>query len=496
MLRIRVVKTASGAKAVQVIYYHNRKRKIFKHIGSANSESELAVLKSIALDLINNYSPALPFDGETKSDNLLLLDKSEFIGVYYSLFYEVISGVIAKLGFDTIKKSFLLDLVIMRIMEPASKLRSIELMESYFGREHLRQNYYKEALKWATIKPQVEKCAVEFARREYGFNYDLLFYDVTTLYFEAFNEDELRRNGFSKDNKFQQPQILIGLMVNQDGFPIAYEIFSGNTFEGHTMIPIVKKFIEKHQIKDFTVVADAAMISAENVKLLSKNNISYIVGARLANVGAKLIDQIDKTLPRKDGESIRIKTDNGFLICSFSTTRFRKDRYEMEKQIERAKSTIKDPSKRKKLKFTKSNGEVMELNKALIDKTEKLLGIKGYYTDLDEKTASNQFIIERYHELYKIEHAFRISKNDLQTRPIFHFKEDPIQLHVLLCFMALAVSRHIELKTQKSIRRVITELKKITDARIINHITGKELRIRAKLTPEIIGILKLLNLSH
>jgi hypothetical protein len=162
----------------------------------------------------------------------------------------------------------------------------------------------------------------------------------------------------------------------------------------------------------------------------------------------------------------------------------------MEKQIERAKYIINHPSKNKKLKFTKSNGQNIELNQKLIDKTQKLLGIKGYYTNLEETTADNKTIMERYHELYKIEQAFRMSKSDLQTRPIFHYKEEPIKLHLLICFMALVVSKHIELQTNISIRKFIHESKKITDARLKNKITGKELTIRANLTNSIIEILR------
>ena len=132
----------------------------------------------------------------------------------------------------------------------------------------------------------------------------------------------------------------------------------------------------------------------------------------------------------------------------------------------------------------------MQLNQKLIDKTEKLLGIKGYYTNLEESVAENNTIIERYHELYKIEQAFRISKSDLQTRPIFHYKEEPIKLHLLICFMALVISKHIELQTNTSIRKFIHQCKKITDARLENKITGKEIRIRANLTQEVTEILR------
>jgi transposase len=222
----------------------------------------------------------------------------------------------------------------------------------------------------------------------------------------------------------------------------------------------VNKFIKKNTIKNFTIVADAAMISDENVIGLRKNNINYIVGARLGNLSHEIIMQIDKDLIREDGKSIRLQTDKGYLICSYSSVRYRKDKYEMEKQIERAKQMVESPSRSKKLKYTTSRGQKIELNEKLIDKNKKLLGVKGYYTDLEENEVSNQTIIERYHELYKIEQAFRISKSDLQTRPIFHFKEEPIKLHVLICFIALVLSKHIELQTNASIKRFIHECKK------------------------------------
>jgi hypothetical protein len=283
MLHIRVVKTASGANAVQVVFYKNRKRFIFKHIGSSTNNSELESLKLVAKDVIKNFNPEIPLFEETKLDNLLYLDKTEFLGVYATFLYEIISGLISQIGLDRIRKKLLLDLVTIRIVEPASKLRSIELLKNYFGIKHRRQSYYQSAPQWLLLKEKIEDIVVEFAKSNYAFDFDLLFYDVTTLYFETFEEDELRRNGFSKDNKSQQPQILVALMVTKEGFPIAYSIFSGNTFEGHTIIPVVNGFIKKHAVKEFTVVADAAMISTTNIQALLSNNINYIVGARLGN---------------------------------------------------------------------------------------------------------------------------------------------------------------------------------------------------------------------
>lgn len=490
MYKIRQIKYATNSVSIQVYKIENRKRVIVRHIGTARNDQEKAELISLANDFIEKLSSQLALFDESQSDNFMYLNQTEFIGIYYTFFYELISKIAITIGFDKIKNPLLLDLVIMRMFEPASKLRSIVLLQEYFGIRHRRQNYYAHAPGWLALKSKAEGIALAFARKHYSFNFDLLFYDVTTLYFETFEEDELRKNGFSKDNKSQQPQILVALMVTKEGLPIAYEVFAGNTFEGHTIIPVVKRFIDKYKVKEFTVVADAAMISAENILALKDNSIYYIVGARLGNIPNDLVTEIDKSIPREDGKNIKLKTDNGYLICSYSSIRHRKDKYEMEKQIEKAKFIINNPSKSKKLKFTKSNGQNIELNEKLIEKIQKLLGIKGYYTNLEEAVADNNTIIARYHELYKIEHAFRISKSDLQTRPIFHYKEEPIKLHLLICFMALVISKHAELCTSISTREFIHQCKKVTDARLKNMLTGKEIKIRANQTSAATSILQ------
>jgi transposase len=494
MYKIRQIKYSTNSVSIQVYKIENRRRVIVRHIGTARNDEEKIALLSLANSFIEKASKQLYLFDTNDSNTILNLNQTEFVGVHYTFLYELISKLIITIGFDKVMNNLLVDLTILRMIEPASKLRSIELLEEYFGIKHRRQNYYDAAPNWLNLKSKIEHISLNFAKAKYSFNFDLLFYDVTTLYFESFEEDDLRKNGFSKDSKSQQPQILVALMVTKEGFPIAYEVFAGNTFEGHTIIPVVKRFIIENNIKKFTVVADAAMISVDNVLALKENAINYIVGARLGNLSNELTEEIDKKITRENGKDIRIKTSNGYLICSYSSLRYRKDKYEMEKQIEKATFILNNPSKKKKPKFTKSNGESITLNQKLINKTQKLLGIKGYYTDLEESVVDNKKIIERYHELYKIEQAFRVSKSDLQTRPIFHYKEEPIKLHILICFMALVTSKYIELQTNTSIKKFTHEGKKITDARLKNKITSQELKIRAKLTPEIIKILSQLNL--
>jgi transposase len=497
LLHIRTVKTKKKYRFVQVYRYENGNRVIIKHIGSGKTDNEIKSLIEMAKVFIQDFTrQSYLFEEVKPQDDSVLLSQCDFAGIYYQFFYDTIRAIQHHIGYGLIADSLLNDLVVMRIFEPSSKLRSMELLEQYFGIKHRRQRYYESAQNWLELKDRIEKQTIHFAKKQYGFNFSLLFYDVTTLYFETFTEDELRKNGFSKDNKSQQPQVVIALMVTPEGFPIGYEIFSGDTFEGHTLVPVIKSFIKKQGVKNFTVVADAAMISAANILALKEEKINYIVGARLANLPAELIATIDKSLCREDGQLIRLKTDNGYLICSFSKSRYNKDKHEMKKQIEKAKAVLNQPSKIKRVKFISSTENKMLLNEKLIEKTTKLLGIKGYYTDLEETVADSKTIISRYHELYKIEQAFRVSKNDLQTRPVFHFKEEPIKLHILICFMALVVSKHIEINSSLSIRTFIDKCKKVTDGRLINKINKKELLIKSKVPDELANIISRIIQPH
>ncbi|WP_394777164.1 IS1634 family transposase, partial [Flavobacterium sp.] len=273
MYKIRKIKYSVNSVSIQVYKIEKRKRIIVKHVGTANNEQEKIDLLILANDFIEKASKQALLFEKILPNKILYINQTEFVGTHYTFLHEQISQLIAKIGFDKIQNNIFLDLVILRMIEPASKLRSIELLYEYFGIKHRRQSYYESAPQWLVLKSKAESISLEFAKKYYAFNYDLLFYDVTTLYFETFEEDELRKNGFSKDSKSQQPQILVALMVTKEGFPIAYEVFSGNTFEGHTIIPVVNSFILKNNVKEFTVVADAAMISSDNVLALKENKI-------------------------------------------------------------------------------------------------------------------------------------------------------------------------------------------------------------------------------
>jgi transposase len=500
MYHIRTTKTSSFATAVQIVSYDKRKLVVAAHIGSAHNAEELSALKAMAAAWIEKESrqrSLFPLDTPAVS-RIVNLDKCRYLGVRYGFICETLRQVIKHFGFCSLsEKKMLADLVLVRIVEPASKLYSLELLAELFAIRYSRRDFYRYLPEFAGLKAAAEKKALNLARREFGFDFSLVFYDVTTLYFETFESDGLRKPGFSKDNKSQQPQVLICLIVDAQGFPVAYEMFEGNKFEGHTLIPMISAFQDKHDIEKLTVVADAAMISLDNVKALKAKGLSYIVGARLGNLPGKQIDEISAELGRTDGSSQRFETEYGTLVCDFSSQRCRKDKSDMDKQVAKAKMLLANPAKVRRAKFIKGRGgNRLELNHELVKKTEALLGIKGYYTNLPETDADNQTVIRQYHNLWRVELAFRIAKSDLEWRPIYHFKRQAIEAHILICFMALAVCKYLEIKTGRSTRQIVKILKSVTDARIKNTLNGKEIVMRSEISADIREILSKLNLSY
>lgn len=500
MYHIRKTKTASGASAVQVVEYINRKRIVVAHIGSAKTNEDLKVLWQVALDWIEKTTKQKSLFAQSgikdSSITLALVSNCEYLGIRYTFMYEVLYKLLARFKFTSFGSRLLNDLVIMRIIEPASKLKSLKLLKEYFGIRHRRQSFYEDLPRLIKLKDTVESLTVKLAVKEFAFDFSLVFYDVTTLYFESFESDDFRKTGFSKDNKPGQPQVVIGLMVNKNGFPVSYEIFAGNKFEGHTLVPVIENFKQRYNIQKLTVVADAAMISLDNVAVLQKAGLAYIVGARMGNLSSSLQQEISQKLNQKQGTTVRIITAHGQLICDFSQKRYSKDKREMDKQIKKAEKALEDPATIKRTKFLKTDKAEYELNTKLIEKTKFLLGIKGYYTNLLPKEADDQTIIDCYHNLWHIEQAFRIAKSDLEMRPMFHFKEEVIKVHLLICFMALAVSKYLEIKTAKSLQQIIKTFKQVTDAYLLNTLTGEEIVKRTKLSDTVILLLEKLGLPH
>ncbi|MBX9785806.1 MAG: IS1634 family transposase [Alphaproteobacteria bacterium] len=251
----------------------------------------------------------------------------------------------------------------MRIIEPASKLRTIELLQRYFNISYAKRTIYRLLPQLIDQKPVIEEAAFQTACTHFGEVFSLVLYDVTTLYFESHEpDDDLKARGFSKDDKSKQPQIVVGLLVTSQGFPLMHEIYKGNTFEGHTMLSVIQQFKKRHPQANPIIVADAAMLSQDNMNRLDAEGYQYIVGARLANTKMSFINQIDTQLARKD-------------------------RREFEKHLARAQELIARKESGRRAKFIKKKlkgTDCFVLNEELKAKTEKLLGIKGYITNVSQ----------------------------------------------------------------------------------------------------------------
>lgn len=482
---IRKTRTSSGSTAVQVVRYENRKIIILKHIGSGRTEMEItALIQSAESWIRKNADQQLLFPAT--SDRIIHLNTCRFLGVKYTFAYKLLSNIADQCGFSSLRDKLLLDLAIMRIFEPCSKLRSITLLERFFGIRHSERTVYRALPLMISRKAEVERLVVSFAKKNLSCGLSFVLYDVTTLYFESFEQDDLRKFGFSKDNKANQPQVVIGLLVNPQGFPLGYDVFKGNTFEGHTMIPVINAFRKMNKVKTCTVVADAAMMGLTNLDALKKEGLTYIVGARTANLSPLIIAEISDSLKQEDGKTIRKMTDHGELLFEFSAKRFRKDKSEMEKQIAKAKMLVASKEQGRRAKFvTVKNGVEYILNFELMKKTERLLGIKGYYTNIPKTQAGDQDILDHYRNLWHVEQSFRMTKSDLAARPIFHHRDEAVKTHILICFMALVMGKLLEIKTGLSLRRVIDLLWSVTDAHIVDTVTHDNIILRSEISEDV-----------
>lgn len=477
--KIRTVKTKNNRISVQVFRIRNRKRVDFTHIGTGATDEEVQILKEQAhnyiYELLKTNAQLLTF-----KDTDPYFKKYEYLGFRYGYAYEFLEEVFKKFNLQNHCGNLWKDLIISQILEPSSKRQNVSNLEYFFGIKYNLNVLYKQLSAFdENLKKSIESEIITVAKNEYAFDFSFVLYDVTTLYFESFKNDEFRLPGFSKDSKHNQPQIVIGLVVTKQGFPVHYEVFKGNTFEGNTFLPTILEFKKEHNIQKITVVADSAMFSKQNLDTLAENKVNYIISARLANLKQEQINLIDRNIQRVHQNTFKV--DN--LVVEYSANRYKKDLKEMEKGLEKAKKYEgKKTTKITKLKFLKNESTTYTINQDLLSKTKQLLGLKGYVTNLDRP---DREIVDYYHNLFRVEHAFRIAKSDLEIRPIYLQKENTIKNHILLCFICLAFSVYLEIKNKISIKQITRILKSITDAKILNKQTGKilidRINIKSKL---------------
>lgn len=449
---VRQKQNRSGSVSVQIIDKTNGYR-VVKTVGSARHPEEIERLVELGKAFITRRSgqyPPFPVNQQSNavaSDVIRTLENASI----RTLGPELILGkLFDEIGFNAIPEELFRDIVVARLAYPTSKLKTIDYLYRYQGKTVSVQEIYRflDRLN-EQYTQQAQRIAYEHSRKILG-QISVVFYDMTSLYFEAEDEDDLRKIGFSKDGKFQNPQIMLGLLVGRCGYPIGYDIFEGNTFEGKTLIPVLERIAQKYDVGTPVVVADAAMLSHKNLTALDQQGYPFIVAARIRNETQAMQETIiARCKGLRNGQSVEVEHEHGRLIVAYSDRRARKDVYNRERGLRRLRKRISSGRLSKEHlnnrgynRFLKLTGEVtVELDEAKVAQAARWDGLKGYLTNTK---LSPDVVIETYGQLWHIERAFRISKTDLRIRPMYHYRRRRIEAHVLVAFVAYTIYKELE----------------------------------------------------
>jgi transposase len=456
---VRKKRNRSGSVSVQIISKSSGKYKVYKTIGSSISSEQIEKYFNQANNEIN----------PNKNQLKLFIDKEDilierFIDDITNSQIEVIGPELVYgrifdfIGYGSIEEKLFRHLVITRLIYPGSKLKTIEYLRRYQNIDIDVDKIYRflDTLQ-NKLKQQVENISFKRTKELLNGKIEIVFYDMTTLYFEASDEDDLRKTGFSKDGKHQCPQIYIGLLVGAEGYAIGYDVFEGNISEGHTLIPMIKKFEKRYKLDKPVIIADSGLLSKENIKSLEENGYKYIIGARIKNETEGIKKKI-LSLDLQNGKPRRIKKDKTTtIIVSYSSGRAAKDLrnrnrgiQKLEKRIKSGKLTKSNINNRGYNKYLKLEGEIkITIDREKFEKDNKWDGIKGYITNTK---LNSEAIIKNYNHLWQIEKAFRISKTDLRIRPIYHYLKERIEAHICISFVSYGIYMDLErvLKKEKS----------------------------------------------
>ena len=490
---IRQKKNKSGVISIQVIDKSSGKYKLLKTIGSSSELNQIDKLLLEAQNYIKEIKRLGEFD--FSNSNQLIQNVLENITALKLSGIDLILGkIFDEIGFNKIEDSLFKDLVLYRLVYPKSKLKTTEYLYRFSQKQYSEDDIYRYMDKlYNKQKEIVQQISFDHTQFVLGTEISVVFYDVTTIYFESDNEDELRKTGFSKEGKHQNPQIVLGLLVSKNGYPLAYDIFEGNKFEGYTMLPVIDAFKVKYNLNQLVIIADSGLLSSNNIEKLQEKKYEFILGARIKSESKSIKEKI-LALKLKNGESEIIEKENLKLIITYSDSRAKKDKQnrekglkKLEKQIKTGKLTKASINNRGYNKYLKLQGEIkVVINKVKFIQDAKWDGLKGYITNA--KLTKDE-ILENYNHLWQIEKAFRTAKTDLKIRPIYHRKKQRIEAHICLTFVAYKVYKELErqLKIKKSNlspEKVIEILQSIFQIEIKNPINNETIKQNILITEE------------
>lgn len=494
MTFIRKVVTSSGATAIQIARKSHGRIVHIEHIGSAHNEADIQLLMALARKrMLSDQQSLLP-----EPENLRI----EIKQAVSSVLLDVLGTQYERLGFSQLADEDFKNLVIARLVEPTSKLGSLWVLAD-LGITGIREDRLYRCLKRVVAHNYRNQLSgLCFAHASKGNSISLVLYDVTTLYFEIQKEDEeeggnngYRKPGMSKERRLE-PQIIVGLLVDQTGFPLELHSFEGNKAETKTIVPVVDAFRKRHGLVGVTVVADAGMLSADNLKSLAAAGYTYIVGSRMHKIPYEITEFRKTNEKLIDGQIITAKTTvpGQRIVYQYREKRAKLDLRNIEKQVEKARKIVAGTASSKRAKFLSVTTKHRELNEALVDKATALAGIKGYVTNLPRREVSNESVIAYYHQLWHVEQSFRMSKSDLKARPIFHRVKDAIEAHLTVVMAALAIQRQVEQVSGLTRKQLVRRLRPLRSGKIV--IDNKEHLADAYIPDEIKPLLKKLGSGH
>ena len=448
---VRKLNNRSGSVSVQVIQKVKGKYKVVKTVGCATTQHKIDNLVNLAKQEIDELSQQRQlFESESDAAVDKAFDALQNASIRTKGPEIIFGKIYDAIGYDVIDEPMFRHLVISRIAFPLSKLKTVDYLYRYQGKTLDIDAVYRFLDKLNNqLKPQVEQIAFAHTKKVLKGNVSVVFYDMTTLYFEASDEDDLRKTGFSKDGKHQNPQIFIGLLVGVGGYAIGYDIFEGNTYEGHTLIPFLENMSKKFNLGKPVVIADSGLLSKSNITALEDNGYEYILGARIKNEKASLKSQIlsggfsDGTLRSFS------KNEHQRLIVSYSSARARKDGYNrkrglkrLENKVNKGRLTKANINNRGYNKYLKMEGDVtIDIDYEKFKQDAVWDGLKGFITNTN---LTDKEVLENYNNLWHIEKAFRMSKTDLRIRPIYHRLRHRIEAHICISFTAYSIYKELE----------------------------------------------------
>lgn len=446
---VRKKKNPSGKISVQVIDKSTGKYHVLKTIGSSSDAIEIQSFVTQGKNWIasNKKQSHIDFEGEDVFIRGVLgsIQSIQIAGLNLLL-----GNIFDEIGFNKVQDEIFRQLVLYRLVYPASKLKTTEYLYRFNHIYWDEDKVYRYLDKlYDKQKALVQQISYAHTVKILGGSPQIVFYDVTTLYFEIEQEDDLRQTGFSKEGKHQHPQIVLGLLVSKNGYPLAYDVFDGKKFEGHTLLPVIEKFKTKYAINNLTVVADAGLLSNSNIELLRAGNYEFIIGARIKNETQSLQQQITAKAYKNGSTAIFTKQSGLKLIVNYSGKRAAKDAsnrerglQRLEKQIKQGRLTKTSINNKGYNKYLKLTGElVVEVDYEKYHSDIKWDGLKGYYTN---SALPVEDIIENYNHLWQIEKAFRVSKTDLKIRPVYHRLPKRVEAHICLNFVAYKIYKELE----------------------------------------------------